>query len=162
MGKPGPVEARLNELGITLPTAPKPAAAYVPGVRVGELLFVSGVGPSVDGKPKYTGLVPKDCTLEQAQDAARICAMNLLAIARDAAGLERIVRVVKLTVFVNSAPGFAEQHKVANGASEFLVEVLGDRGKHARSAVGVQGLPLDFAVEVEAVFQLDQGPYGIH
>jgi enamine deaminase RidA (YjgF/YER057c/UK114 family) len=162
MSKPGPVESRLRELGITLPQAPKPAAAYVPSVRVGELLFVSGVGPTVEGKAKFTGMVPKDCTLEQGQEAARLCALNLLAIARDAAGLERIVRVVKLTGFVNSAPGFAEQHKVVNGASEFMVQVLGDRGKHARSAVGVQGLPLDFAVEVEAVFQLDQGPYGIH
>ncbi|HEV8358933.1 MAG TPA: RidA family protein [Candidatus Thermoplasmatota archaeon] len=162
MAKPGPVEARLQELGITLPSAPKPAAAYVPSVRVGELLFVSGVGPTVDGKPRYTGQVPKDLSIEQGQDAARICAMNLLAIARDAAGLERIVRVVKLVGFVNSVPGFAEQHKVVNGASEFMVQVLGDRGKHARSAIGVQGLPLDFAVEVEAVFQLDQGPYGIH
>jgi enamine deaminase RidA (YjgF/YER057c/UK114 family) len=162
MSKPGPVEARLRELGITLPAAPKPAAAYVPSVRVGELLFVSGVGPTVEGKPKFTGMVPKDLSLEQGQEAARICALNLLAIARDAAGLERIVRVVKLTGFVNSAPGFAEQHKVVNGASEFMVQVLGDRGKHARSAIGVQGLPLDFAVEVEAVFQLDQGPYGIH
>jgi enamine deaminase RidA (YjgF/YER057c/UK114 family) len=162
MSKPGPVTTRLKELGIELPAAPKPAAAYVPSVRVGELLFVSGVGPTVEGKPKYTGKVPQDCTLEQAQDAARICALNLLAIARDAAGLERIVRVVKLAGFVNSAPGFAEQHKVLNGASELFVQVLGDRGKHARSAMGVQGLPLDFVVEVEAVFQLDQGPYGIH
>jgi enamine deaminase RidA (YjgF/YER057c/UK114 family) len=162
MSKPGPVETRLKELGIALPTAPKPAAAYVPAVRVGELLFVSGVGPTVEGKPKFTGTVPKDLSIEQGQEAARICAMNLLAIARDSAGLERIVRVVKLTGFVNSAPGFAEQHQVVNGASEFMVQVLGDRGKHARSAIGVQGLPLDFAVEVEAVFQLDQGPYGIH
>lgn len=162
MSKPGPVATRLKELGIDLPEAPKPAAAYVPGVRVGELLFVSGVGPTVGGKPRYTGLVGKDISLEQAQDAARTCAMNLLAIARDTAGLERIVRVVKLTGFVASAPGFTEQHKVMNGASEFMVQVLGDRGKHARSAVGVSGLPLDFAVEVEAVFQLDQGPYGIH
>lgn len=162
MSKPGPVTTRLKDLGIELPAAPKPAAAYVPSVRVGELLFVSGVGPTVDGKARFTGSVPRDCSIEQGQEAARICAMNLLAIARDAAGLERIVRVVKLTGFVNSVPGFAEQHKVVNGASEFMVQVLGDRGRHARSAVGVQGLPLDFAVEVEAVFQLDQGPYGIH
>jgi enamine deaminase RidA (YjgF/YER057c/UK114 family) len=162
MGKPGPVESRLQELRIELPAAPKPAAAYVPSVRVGELLFVSGVGPTRDGRPAYAGLVPKDVSVEQGQEAARLCAMNLLAIARDAAGLERIVRVVKLVGFVASAPGFTEQHKVVNGASEFLVQVLGDRGKHARSAVGVSGLPLGFAVEVEAVFQLDQGPYGIH
>lgn len=162
MSKPGPVEARLKELGIELPAVPKPAAAYIPSVRVGELLFVSGVGPTVEGKPMFTGQVPKDVSIEHGQQAARICAMNLLAIARDAAGLERIVRVVKLTGFVNCAPGFAEQHLVVNGASEFLMQVLGDRGKHARSAVGVQGLPRDFAVEIEAVFQLDQGPYGIH
>lgn len=157
------MEARLREMGIELPPGPKPAAAYVPSARVGELLFVSGVGPTKpDGSVAFSGQVPKDIPVARAQEAARLCAMNLLAIARDAAGLERVVRVVKLTGFVNSAPGFDEQHLVMNGASEFLVEVLGDRGKHARSAVGVAGLPRNFAVEVEAVFQLDQGPYGIH
>jgi len=159
---PGPVENRLRELGIELPAGPKPLAAYVPSVRVGELLFVSGVGPMKDGKPAFTGMVGKDLTLEQGQQAARLCAMNLLAIARDAVGLERIVRVVKLSGFVCSAPGFFDQPKVVNGASEFMVQVFGDRGKHARAAVGVTALPLDFAVEVEAVFQVDQGPGGMH
>jgi enamine deaminase RidA (YjgF/YER057c/UK114 family) len=160
--KPGPVAKRLEELGIVLPATPKPAASYVPATRVDNLVYTSGVGPTVDGKARYTGLVGRDVTLEQAQDAARLCAMNVLAIARDQVGLERIVRVLKVTGFVASAPGFTDQHKVMNGASDFLVQVLGDRGKHARSAVGVSGLPLDFAVEVEAVFQTDLGPYGIH
>lgn len=162
MPKLGPIEARLRELGIELPPAPKPLAAYVPGVRVGELLFVSGVGPTREGKPVYTGLVGKDLSLEEGAEAARLCALNLLAIAREAAGLERVLRVVKLTGYVASAPGFTEQSKVLNGASEFMVQVFGDRGKHARAAVGVSALPLNFAVEVEAVFQLDLGTGGMH
>ncbi|MCA1812372.1 MAG: RidA family protein [Halobacteriales archaeon] len=162
MSKPGPVEARLRELGIELPASQRPLANYVPSVRVGKLLFVSGVGPMRDGKPIMTGVVGKDVSIEQAQECAKWCAVNLLCLARDAVGLERVVRVVKLTGFVNSAPGFGDQPKVINGASDFLVQVLGDRGKHARAAVGAHGLPMGIPVEIEAVFEVDEGPGGIH
>jgi enamine deaminase RidA (YjgF/YER057c/UK114 family) len=151
---PGAIDARLADLGVTLPDAPAPAANYVPFVRSGELLFVSGqlpMGP--DGFVK--GLVGADMDVETAAGAAKLCAIALIAQARKACDgdLDRVRRVVKLTGFVNSAPGFGDQPKVINGASDFLVAVFGDKGRHARSAVGA-ALPFGAAVEIEAVFEI--------
>ena len=145
----------LARLNVTLPTPAAPAAAYLPFVQSGKLLFTAGQLPFTGGKLAATGLVGRDVELEAAKAAARHCAINILAQVKVATGdLEKIARIVKLTVFVASAPGFVEQHLVANGASEFLADALGERGKHARSAVGVASLPLDAAVEVEAVVEL--------
>ncbi|HEX9767267.1 MAG TPA: RidA family protein [Nitriliruptorales bacterium] len=151
-------EQRLAELGIELPEVPAPAAAYQPWKRSGTLVFTAGQVPSVDGAIATTGKLGADLDVAQGQQQARICAINLLAIARAANGgsLDG-VSFVKLTVFVASAPDFTEQHLVANGASLLLSEVLGDDGVHARSAVGVPSLPTDCAVEVEAILELSAG-----
>lgn len=149
------IEKRLAELGVTLPAAAAPAANYVPFAQSGSLLFTAGQLPLKDGKVQAVGLVGRDLDTAAARDAAKICAINILAQAKAALGdLERITRVVKITVFVASSQDFTEQHLVANGASDFLVEVLGDRGKHARSAVGTAALPLNAAVEIEAIFEI--------
>ena len=148
------VEEKLAAKGLSLPQAAAPVAAYVPTVLAGGLLHLSGQLPFVDGKV-MTGRLGEDRDLAAGQEAARACALMILAQAKAAlGGLERIERVVKLGVFVNSAPGFTDQPKVANGASELLVELLGDAGKHARSAVGVAALPLGAAVEVDAILQV--------
>jgi enamine deaminase RidA (YjgF/YER057c/UK114 family) len=154
----GTVPARLEALGLTLPDAPAPAASYQPFALAGELVLTAGQLPLVDGRLPRTGRCGDAVTTEQAAELARAAAVNVLAVARAAAGgrdedLER-VRVVKVTVFVASTPDFTEQHLVANGASDLLAEVLGDAGVHARSAVGVASLPLDSPVEVEAILQL--------
>jgi enamine deaminase RidA (YjgF/YER057c/UK114 family) len=150
---PGAIDARLAALGVTLPDAPPPAANYVPWVRSGALVFVSGQLSSGPGG-LATGLLGADMDVAAGAAAARLCAINLIAQARAACGgdLDRIARVVKLTGFVNSAPGFADQPKVVNGASDFLVEVFGEKGRHARSAVGA-ALPFGAAVEIEAIFE---------
>jgi enamine deaminase RidA (YjgF/YER057c/UK114 family) len=144
-------EARLEELGLELPTPPSPAASYQPFAHAGELVFTAGQLPVVDGKLPRTGKLGADLSTEEGQEVARTAALNVLAVA-DAAfdGLDA-VRIVKLTVFVASDPSFTEQHLVANGASDLLADVLGDAGVHARSAVGVPVLPLDSPVEVEAI-----------
>lgn len=145
----------LARMKVVLPKPAAPAAAYLPFVRSGNLLFTAGQLPFAEGRLAATGLVGRDVELEAGKAAARHCAINILAQVQAATGdLEAIARLVKLTVFVASAPGFVEQHLVANGASEFLAEVLGDRGKHARSAVGVASLPLDASVEIEAIVEL--------
>ena len=151
---PGQIDARLAELGVTLPDAPVPAANYVPTVRTGNLVFVSGqisMGPN--GMIK--GVLGADMDVEAGAAAAKVCAMNMLAQLKAALGgdLDRVVRVVKLLGFVNSAPGFGDQPKVVNGASDFLVAVFGDKGRHARSAVGA-ALPFGVAVEVEGIFEV--------
>ena len=148
------IESRLAELGVTLPEAPAPAANYVPFTIVGDLIYVSGQ-ISADENGLIKGILGDTLSTEDGARAARACAISLLAQARAACGgdLDRLKRVVKLTAFVNSAPGFVEQPKVVNGASDFLVEVLGEAGRHARSAVGAS-LPLGVAVEIEAIFQL--------
>ena len=144
------IESRLATLGITLPTAAAPVAAYVPVVQAGGLAHVSGQLPFIDGR-LVTGRLGEDVGLEQGVAAARACGLMLLA-QLDAAGLlGRVERIVKLGVFVNSAAGFTDQPKLANGASELMVEVFGEAGKHARSAVGVPALPLGAAVEVDAI-----------
>jgi enamine deaminase RidA (YjgF/YER057c/UK114 family) len=152
----GAVEKKLTELGITLPTPAAPVANYVPFVRTGSLLVVSGqLCFDNDGKLVAKGQLGAGVSIEQGQTAARACAINCLAVAKMALGdLEKIKRVVRLGGFINSAPGFIDAAKVMNGASDLMVEVLGDAGRHARSTVGVASLPLDPAVEVEAMFEV--------
>jgi enamine deaminase RidA (YjgF/YER057c/UK114 family) len=149
------IAENLARMKVTLPKPAAPAAAYLPFVQTGKLLFVSGQLPFVEGRLSAVGLVGRDVELEAAKAAARHCAINILAQIQAAAGdLEKIARLVRLSVFVASAPGFVEQHLVANGASEFVADALGERGKHARVAVGVASLPLNAAVEVESVIEL--------
>ena len=150
------VYARLEELGLELPPAPKPVAAYVPWVRSGNLVFISGQLPMLGGKLVCAGAVPTEVAPDKAKAAARMCALNLLAVLQDAAGgdLNNVARVVRLGVFVQSAPGWGEQPGVANGASELMVDLFGDAGRHARAAVGSIGLPLGAPVEVEGTFEL--------
>lgn len=149
------IAARLAELGIELPTANAPAANYIPFVQVGSLLFVSGqISMNADGL--ITGKVGADLTVEEGAAAAKTCALGLLAQVNAACDgdMDRLKRVVKLTGFVNSTPDFTEQPKVINGASDFLVEALGDAGSHSRSAVSAGALPLGVAVEIEGIFEL--------
>lgn len=149
------IETKLAELGVVLPVAPKPVAAYVPAVRAGNLLFVSGQLPMRDGKLMATGKVPSAVTTEAAALAARQCAINVLAVAKAELGeLTKIKRVVRLGVFVASEDAYTEQPKVANGASELMQAVFGEAGRHARAAVGTNVLPLGATVEIEAVFEV--------
>ncbi len=150
------IEKRLSDLGITLPVAAAPAANHVPYVRSGNLLFPSGQLPLKDGKLAVTGLLGRDVDVAGGKEAAKLCAINILAQAKAALGdLEKIRRLVKITVFVASAPDFAEQHLVGNGASDLLAGVLGERGKHARVAVGMAALPLNAAVEIDAILEVE-------
>ncbi|MBI4578987.1 MAG: RidA family protein [Planctomycetes bacterium] len=148
-------EDRLKQLGLTLPPAPAPVGAYVPYVRVGNLVFTSGQLPMRDGKLTAAGKVGRDLSIDQAAEAARVAVLNAVAQAAAAAGgINGITRIVRLGVFVNSADGFADQPKVANGASGLLVDILGEAGRHARSAVGVNELPLNAAVEIEMIAEV--------
>jgi enamine deaminase RidA (YjgF/YER057c/UK114 family) len=148
-------EARLRELGLELPAVAEPAGAYVPATRAGNLIFTAGQLPLEAGELRTTGKVGDAVSEEEAYRAARLCALNALAAAAaEAGGLDRIHRVVKVTGFVASAPGFNAQPQVLNGASELIGEVFGETGLHARSAVGVAELPLDAPVEVEIVAEL--------
>jgi len=148
-------EAKLKEMGIELPEAPKPLAAYIPAIQAGEFVYTSGQVPLASGELKYKGKVGSDLTEEQGYEAARLCAINCLSAIRGVIGdLDKIAQVIKVTGFVNSAPGFSSQPKVINGASEFLSQVFGDAGKHARAAVGVSELPINAAVEVEMIVKL--------
>jgi enamine deaminase RidA (YjgF/YER057c/UK114 family) len=150
------IEKRLSDLGVALPVAAAPAANYVPYCRTGNLLFTAGQLPLKDGKLQASGLLGRDVDTAGGKDAAKYCAINILAQAKAALGdLEKIRRLVKITVFVASTPEFVEQHLVANGASDFLVAALGERGKHARSAVGTACLPLNAAVEIEAILEVE-------
>lgn len=150
------IENRLADLGVTLPAAAAPAANYVPFVQTGNLVLTAGQLPFKDGKLVATGLLGRDLGTDAGREAAKYCAINILAQAKAAVGdLEKIRRLVKITVFVASMPDFVEQHLVANGASDLLVAVLGERGKHARSAVGMAALPLNAPVEVEAIFEVE-------
>ena len=151
----GQIEKRLADRKIELPKAAIPVANYVPVAIVGSLAFVSGQVTIWNGEFHYKGRLGKEFTIEEGQKAARMCALNLVAQLRLALGdLDRVKRCAKLTVFVNSDDGFSDQPKVANGASDLLVEVFGDAGKHTRSAVGVNVLPLNVAVEVEGIFEI--------
>lgn len=149
------IEEKLSSLGITLPSPPAPAGSYVPVVVSGNLAFVAGQIPLESGQVKFRGRVGKDLPLEVGQDAARLCTINALAQLKAALGsLDRIKQVVKVTGFVNCEPSFADQPKVINGASDLLVQVFGEKGKHARAAVGVSSLPLQSAVEVEFIVEI--------
>ena len=150
------VELRLRALNIMLPEAPAPAANYVPYQTAGDLVFVSGQLPMRDGAVAVKGRLGADVSLEQGVEAARLCMINILAQAKAACGgdLDRVTRVVKLTGFVNSTGDFTDQPKVVNGASDLMVEVFGDKGKHSRAAVSAASLPAGVAVEVEAVVEI--------
>ncbi len=150
------IEARLQELAIALPTPPAPVASYVPYVIVGKLVFVSGQ-VSVDASGGIKGKLGDEIEVEQGQAAARLCALNLLAQVKAACGgdLDRVKRVVKLGGFVNVTPDFDPIPQVMNGCSDVMVAVFGDAGRHARSAVGQANLPLNFAVEVDGVFEIE-------
>lgn len=150
------IESTLQSLGITLPPAPKPVAAYVPFVQTGNLVAISGQLPSQAGKVVFAGAVPAAASIEQGAQAARLCAINVLAVLKDACGgnLDRVARIVRVGVFVQSSEGFADQSKVANGASDLFVQVFGDLGRHARAAVGTNTLPLNATVEVELLAEL--------
>ncbi|AVA21458.1 RidA family protein [Rhizobium sp. LEGMi198b] len=150
------IESRLKELGIVLPQAAAPAANYVPYVISGNLLYLSGQLPMENGKLGVTGLLGKDVDVAGGQRAAELCAINILAQAKAAldGDLGRIKRIIKLNGFVASVPEFVEQHLVINGASNLLANVLGDAGKHARAAVGMAALPLNAAVEIDAIMEI--------
>ncbi|TNE39644.1 MAG: RidA family protein [Alphaproteobacteria bacterium] len=152
----GKIEAHLAELGIEIPVAAAPAANYVPYVISGNQVFVSGQVPFVNGAVTFQGKVGTDFTTEEGMDCARICALNIIAQVKAACGgdLDRVVRCVKLGGFVNCTDGFGEQPKVINGASNLMVEVFGDKGRHARFAVGTNALPMNVAVEIDAVFEI--------
>ena len=151
------IDARLSALGITIPDAPAPAANYLPFTTTGNLVFVSGQVPFVDGKLTRTGRIGEDASLEDGYEQARICAINLIAQVKVACGgdLDRVKRVVKLGGFVASAPDFTGQPGVVNGASDLMAEVFGEAGKHARFAVGANVLPLGCLVEVDGIFEID-------
>jgi enamine deaminase RidA (YjgF/YER057c/UK114 family) len=149
-------EDRLRELGLEIPEPPPAVGNYVGAVRVGDILFVAGHGPFKDGKPTFIGKLGRDLSIEDGQSAAQLVALNMLAsIRREIGELDRIKKVVKLLCLVNSDPEFGDQPTVANGASDLFVEIFGEeRGKHARSAVGMGALPFGIAVEIEGIFEL--------
>ncbi len=153
---PGRIEGRLKELKIELPQASAPVANYVPCVRTGDLLFVAGQICQWQGERRFIGKLGAEISLEQGQEAARLCALNILAQVKSALGgdLDRVLRCVRLGGFVNSVPDFAQQPQVVNGASDLIVQVFGDAGRHARTAVGVNVLPGNVAVEVDAIFEV--------
>lgn len=152
----GKIDARLQELGIVLPDAPAPAANYVPAARSGSLIFVAGQLPMEGGKPQFVGKLGREFQTADGQKAARLCALNIVAQLRAALGgdLDKVKRIVRVGGFVNAVPDFTDHPEVVNGASNVLVEIFGDAGKHARAAVGVGSLPRGVAVEVEAVAEV--------
>jgi enamine deaminase RidA (YjgF/YER057c/UK114 family) len=149
------IEQKINELGFTLPETVKPLAAYIPAIRTGDYVYTSGQVPFSGGELKYSGKIGSDLSVEEGQKAAELCALNGLSAVKGVIGdLNKIEQIVKVTVFVNSADGFTDQPKVANGASEFLGKIFGEAGKHVRSAVGVNELPVNSAVEVEMIVKV--------
>lgn len=153
---PGKIDARLKELKIELPQAGAPVANYVPAVRTGSLIFLAGQICQWNGERRFVGKLGREFGIKEGQEAARLCALNALAQLRHAldGDLDRVVRCVRLGGFVNSVPDFVEQPQVVNGASNLMVEVFGDAGRHARTAVGVNVLPFDVAVEVESTWEV--------
>jgi enamine deaminase RidA (YjgF/YER057c/UK114 family) len=146
------IEEKIKELGYTVPEAPKPLAAYIPVTRIDNLVFTAGQLPMVDGKLIAEGKLGAEVTNEVGAKAAELCALNCLSVIKSEIGdLEKIKQIVKVTVFVNSADGFTAQPQIANGASEFLVKIFGEAGKHVRSAVGVNELPINAPVEIEMI-----------
>jgi len=152
----GKIDSVLASMNIVLPPSVMPAANYVPYVVSGNMVFISGTLPMKDGKPQDIGKVGKEFTLEQGQATAKLCGINILAHLRAACGgdLDRVKRCIRMGIFVNSAAGFTDQPKVANGVSDMMVAIFGDAGKHARFAVGVSELPFGVAVEVDATFEI--------
>lgn len=149
------IEEKINQLGFSLPAPPKPLASYVPAVRSGDLVFTAGQLPLKDGSLVYKGKLGKDLTEDEGRKAAQICALNCLSVIKgEIEDLEKIERIIKLVVFVNSDAGFFNQPQVANGASDLIREIFGDIGKHARSAVGVSELPLNAPVEIEMIVRV--------
>ena len=149
------INKRLTELGIELPSAPSPAGNYVPCVQVDKLLYLSGAICLVNGEMTHTGKIGETRDISYGQEAARVCALNLLAMAKSHIGdLEKVSRVVQLNGFVNGVPGFTESPAVINGASDLIVDIMGERGRHTRAAVAVTGLPKDTTVEIQAVFEV--------
>ena len=151
------IDQKLNALGITLPVPMKPLANYVPWVKTGNMVFISGQGAVIDGKVQHAGKVGMDVSVEEGAISARLTAINIIAQLREAAegDLSRVKRIVKLVGFVNCTPDFTQQPKVINGASDLMVEVFGEKGRHARSAVGVTSLPMNLSVEIEAIVELE-------
>ena len=148
-------EKKLNELGLTLPAPPKPVATYIPAVRVGDLLFLSGVLPSRDDQLIMTGKLGQALSIEQGMEASKVAILNALAIIRSEAGsLDRVKRIVKMVGHIASAPGFTDQPQVLNGASDLLVAIFGEAGRHARVAVGAAELPRQAPVEIELIVQV--------
>lgn len=150
------IDAKLSSLGLALPAVTMPAANYVPYVVSGNLVYFSGTLPMLDGKTQFVGKVGKEFTIEQGQECAKICVLNILSHLKNALGgdLGKVKRLIRLGVFVNSAAGFTDQPKVANGASDLMVGLFGENGKHARFAVGVSELPFGAAVEIDATFEI--------
>ena len=149
------IEEKLNELGISLPPTPTPVGAYVPAVPCQKLVFISGQIPMFNGKVQFSGKVGREVDLEQAQEAARLCAVNALsALQAQVGSLDSIRRIVRLEIFVNSAKNFTDQSQVANGASNLIGEIFGDAGQHARLTVGVSELPLGAAVELALIAEI--------
>jgi enamine deaminase RidA (YjgF/YER057c/UK114 family) len=150
------IEARLKTLGVTLPAPPKPVASYVPFTISNNLVFVSGQVPIADGALKYVGKLGVDMSFEGGESAAQLCAINVLAVLKMACegDLDRVVRCLKLNVFINAAPDYDRHPEVANGASDLIAAVFGEAGKHARAAVGMSSLPRGVAVEVDAIFEI--------
>jgi len=152
------IEDKIKELGLSVPEAAKPLAAYIPAIKVNDLVMTSGQLPTVKGELKFKGKVGKEVSEDEGRQAAEICALNCLGAIKGVIGdLDKIEQVVKLTAFVNSADGFTAQPKVTNGASELLGKIFGENGKHSRSAVGVSELPIDAPVEIEMLVKLRHG-----
>jgi enamine deaminase RidA (YjgF/YER057c/UK114 family) len=149
------IEDKIKELGFTLPDAPKPLAAYIPALEIDKMVFTAGQLPMQNGELKYSGKLGTGISVEDGRKAAEICAINCLAAIKSVTGsLDKIKRIVKLTAFVNSADGFTDQPKVANGASELIGKIFGENGKHVRSAVGINELPLNAPVEIEMIVKI--------
>lgn len=153
----GLIDKRLAEIGIVLPKPAQPVATYVPWVKTGNLVYISGQGAMKDGKLEYTGKVGETLSIEEAIASARLTGINIISHLRDACGgdLDRVKRVVKLLGLVNCTPTFGDHPKVINGASDLMVEVFGDKGRHARSAVGAPSLPFGLSVEIEAIVEIE-------
>ena len=149
------IDEKIKHLGLSLPVAPKPLAAYIPALQVDNLVFTAGQLPSIDGELKFKGKVGAEVNDTDGSKAAEICALNCLSVIKSVIGdLDLVERIIKLTVFVNSADGFSSQPKIANGASELIVKIFGENGKHVRSAVGVNELPLNAPVEIEMIVKI--------
>ncbi|WP_371367868.1 hypothetical protein SRRS_16440 [Sporomusa rhizae] len=149
------IEEKIKQLGIELPESAKPAAMYIPVKQLGKALYVSGQIPFVNGQLVCTGKVGKERTLQEAEEAARICAINIIAAVKDYIGdLDKVANVVKIQAFVSSEVGFMQQHIVVNAASQLFYDIFGEAGRHARTAVGINQLPMDATVEVEAILEI--------